>query len=157
MWPQPITPCQCEAAGFCPRHQCEKSHDWLLLCRLNWQMFERWERGEGPCFDRIRAEQNRLAPPSQPFGELPACRHRGAEPLEHANCELCGGRTEQVPIFACTLLGKCTTRRYGSRTEIMRTMPSCVRCEKYEAVENALAETAVNELEAQTRAGPPGG
>ena len=136
MWPQPITPCQCQSAGFCPRHQCEKPHEWLLLCRLNWQMFEQWEYGEGPCLDRIRAEQSQQAASAQPFADLPACRHRAIEPLEMVECELCGGRTQQIPIFACAIFGKCTPRRYGSRNEIMRTMPSCLRCERYEAADS---------------------
>ena len=136
MWPPPLTQCQCESAGFCQRHQCEKIYEMVLACRLNWAAFNQWENGERPCLDRIRSELAATGAGAQQFIELPPCRHRGEEPVEHVECELCGGRTQQVPIYGCAIFGKCTPRRYGSRTEIMRTMPSCVRCEKYEAVES---------------------
>ena len=135
MWPEPLTPCTCEAAGFCSRHQCEKTYEMVLACRLNLYSFNQWEDGEGPCLDRIRAEIEKLGP-GEPFVELPACRHRGVDPLEYVECELCGGRTQQVPIYVCALFGKCTPRRYGSRTEIMRTMPSCAGCDQYESSES---------------------
>ena len=133
MWPEPITQCECEAAGWCPRHQCVKTHDWLLLCRLDQFTFDLWENGGGPCVDRIQADlaaQAKALP--QPVELLP-CRHRGVEPLEMVDCELCGGRQLSVPVFACGVLGKCTPRRYGSRTAEMRTMPSCLRCSHYAA------------------------
>jgi len=132
MWPQPVTPCTCEAAGFCARHKCEKTYELVIACRLNWFAFEQWENGEGPCIDRMRDEIDRIVTEAQRYAELPACRHRGAEPIEHVECELCGSRLQQVPVYACTIFGKCTSRRYGSRTETMRTMPACIRCEKYE-------------------------
>jgi hypothetical protein len=142
MFPEPLTPCRCETAGFCQRHQCEKTYSWVLACRLNWQMFQQWESGVGPCADRIRAKLNEQTASSQLFAELPACRHRGTEPLEFVDCELCGGRNERVPLYSCDCFGKCTPRRYGTRTEIMRQMPSCIRCDKYDAAdENTLRET----------------
>lgn len=140
MYPRPVTPCRCETAGFCSRHRCEKTYSLVLLCRLNQCQFDLWENGEGPCLDRAR--QGRAAASMiGAFVELPPCRHRGHEPLEHVECELCGGRTEHLPVYACAQLGKCTARRYGTRTEVMRTMPACIRCDKYEAAESAALET----------------
>jgi hypothetical protein len=142
MFPEPITPCRCESAGLCSRHQCEKTYAWVLACRLDWQMFQRWENGEGPCVGQIRALVNGEAPPPEPIAELPACRHRGAEPLEFVDCELCGGRNERVPLYSCAYFGKCAPRRYGTRTEIMRQMPSCIRCDKYEVAESTSPDIA---------------
>lgn len=135
MFPEPLTPCQCESAGFCQRHQCEKPFQWVLRCRLNACAFERWENGEGPCLDQMRAELGRRFPDQKPFAELPPCRHRSVEQIDSVECELCGGRTEWVPVFSCAVFGRCTTRRYGSRTAAMRSMPACIRCDAYSAVE----------------------
>ena len=140
MYPQPLTACRCEIAGFCERHRCQKTSTMLALCRLNQYVFDQWENGEGPCLDRLR-NGDLPASTAEHFDELAPCRYRGTEPIDHVECELCGRRTEQVPIFACALLGKCTTRRYGTRTEVMRTMPACIRCDKYEPVESPLPET----------------
>lgn len=137
MWPPPLTKCECESAGFCPRHRCEKTYEWVLLCRLNEFEFNRWENGEGPCLEQMRAELERLQSGQKPFADLPPCRHRGLEPIEHVDCEICGGRIGQVPVYSCAHFGRCTPRRYGTRTEAMRAMPACIRCDKYEAAESA--------------------
>lgn len=49
MWPETLTGCACEQAGWCPRHRCWKTPDWHLLCRRQDAYFQAWERGEGPC------------------------------------------------------------------------------------------------------------
>jgi hypothetical protein len=155
MYPQPLTPCECEAAGFCQRHQCEKTRELMLACRLNVAAFNRWENGEGPCLDQMRLQAAKIASGARSFAELARCRHRSEEPAEQVECELCGGRTELVDVFACAMFGKCTPRRYGSRTEVMRNMPSCIRCEKYETIETNLVETTMPDLEPQSSLHPP--
>ena len=42
------TPCECPAAGWCERHQCEKSEPLFQLCRRNQAAFRAWEDGHGP-------------------------------------------------------------------------------------------------------------
>lgn len=39
------------------------------------------------------------------------CLHRGLE-LREVRCQLCGDRGKQVAVFACSLHGECTLRRY---------------------------------------------
>ena len=141
MWPKPITPCRCETGGFCVRHNCKKPYELVLQCRLNWAAFELWETGQGLCLDRARAELAKHPAATPEFVDLPRCRQRGAEPLQFVECALCGGQAAQVPIYSCALLGKCTPRRYGTRTEVMRTMPSCARCDHYEAAQSTSPET----------------
>ena|SRR5665213_1244016 len=143
MWPPAVTPCECEAPGFCQRHQCEKIYESVLACRLNWSAFNQWENGAGPCLDRMRSEAARIASGGQQVADLPPCRHWSEQPLERVVCELCGGRSQQVDVFACAIFAKCTSRRYGTRTAVMRTMPSCIRCESYEPAAGTSPETVL--------------
>jgi hypothetical protein len=42
------TPCECPVAGFCERHQCQKTEHWHTLCRTRADYFDLWEQGRGP-------------------------------------------------------------------------------------------------------------
>lgn len=44
-----LTGCECESAGFCERHQCEKPEEFVFFCKAFPHYFEAWENGEGPC------------------------------------------------------------------------------------------------------------
>jgi hypothetical protein len=43
------TPCECSAAGWCERHQCQKPQVFVEKCQTSREMFDRWEQGLGPC------------------------------------------------------------------------------------------------------------
>lgn len=44
-----LTPCECRAAGFCPRHGVDKSDPRAVyFCQTRPDYFELWERGQGP-------------------------------------------------------------------------------------------------------------
>jgi cellulose synthase/poly-beta-1,6-N-acetylglucosamine synthase-like glycosyltransferase len=43
-----MTPCECAAAGFCPRHHCRKTPHWHMLCQTRPDYFRLWEEGRGP-------------------------------------------------------------------------------------------------------------
>ena len=45
------TPCECSGAGFCARHQCEKTEHFATLCRTHPAYFSAWEKGQGPCMN----------------------------------------------------------------------------------------------------------
>jgi hypothetical protein len=113
-------------------------------------MFAAWENGVGPCMDQIRADMISRAEKSPAFAELPPCRHRGTDPLEMVECELCGGNRELRPVFGCAIFGKCTSRRYGTRTQAMRAMASCLQCPSYEPSEEEALGGA-----GQRSTGPP--
>lgn len=46
------TGCDCPVAGFCARHQCEKTEAYWKLCKTRVEYFSLWEQGRGPCLDR---------------------------------------------------------------------------------------------------------
>lgn len=118
-----VTACECSGPGFCSRHNCEKDRFWFEMCRRRPDYFTLWESGVNPA-GRTRGA---YAMP------LPACRHRGIEPIGVVTCDLCGNRTAEVPLYACELFGKCTERRYGTRTKEARETAACMQCAKYEA------------------------
>ncbi len=127
MWPETVTGCVCEQPGWCERHRCVKTAHWHLLCRLDLCEFQRWEAGDGPCLDR----------PPQYQAELPRCRHRGAKPIDRVQCDLCGGRSMLAPVYYCEKFDRCTTRRYGTRTQEARSMPACMTCAEHSPVDQA--------------------
>jgi hypothetical protein len=57
MWPPTLTACECEQAGWCERHQCQKTPEWHLLCRRQETYFQLWEHGQGPCLNRFLRDQ----------------------------------------------------------------------------------------------------
>jgi hypothetical protein len=43
-----LTGCQCTEAGWCERHQVQKSEHLVALCQGNESYFDAWEKGRGP-------------------------------------------------------------------------------------------------------------
>ena len=43
-----MTDCVCESAGWCERHQCEKTCHWHRLCQTRSEYFQLWEEHRGP-------------------------------------------------------------------------------------------------------------
>jgi hypothetical protein len=115
-----VTPCECLAPGWCPRHRCHKLDFWFELCRRRQDYFNLWETGSGP-LQKIAMQR---AP-------LPRCRFRGLDPVDTVLCEICGQRDVSVAVFACGIFGQCTERRYGNSTERARQMPACLSCDRY--------------------------
>ena len=69
MWPETLTGCVCEQAGWCERHRCFKNA-WLhLICRREQNIFEAFERGEGPCAPGTPEDVVHGASPSQEGSE----------------------------------------------------------------------------------------
>ena len=133
-----VTPCECDKAGWCERHRCEKPELLFQLCRRRADFFERWERGEGP-----------LQGPYQAFARRERCRSRGTEPIAEVECTLCGAQTVMLPVFACTLHGRCTERRYAMGTGDRERVSSCLTCDDYAAVGESL-ENAVGSMAHRT-------
>ena len=120
-----LTPCQCPEPGFCHRHTMSKSRFLWLACQRNLALFQSWEEN---------AQSDPATPlPPQP---LPRCQHRSLEVLEHVRCELCGNRSEMVPVHSCAVHGRCTERRFGNSTELSRSTAACTACPGYLPVEN---------------------
>lgn len=55
------------------------------------------------------------------------CPHRSPEPTGEVACELCGGQTRMVPIYACVLHGECALSRTKSGTK--GEYRQCLTCE----------------------------
>lgn len=136
MWPETVTGCVCESPGWCERHQCLKAAEWHLACRLMQSAFETWEAGGGPCLNR----------PSTEFVELPRCRHRSVQPVGEVECDLCGGHKTKLPVYDCALFGRCTPRRYGTRTEEARRVVACVGCEKHSPMDEVDASMTLQSI-----------
>ncbi|MDB5387175.1 MAG: hypothetical protein JWM11_2821 [Planctomycetaceae bacterium] len=124
MRPPIVTPCECQQAGWCHRHQIDKTPALFELCRRSPGHFRLWEEGRGP----LQRQQLRVE-------QLMRCQHRGVAPIGEVQCDLCGGRGMLVPIFQCQLFGTCTQRRFGTRTKHAREMASCAGCDKYTPIE----------------------
>lgn len=114
------TPCECVGAGWCTRHLCHKDEYWFQLCRRRFDYFRLWESGVDPSRSQPRA-----------FAELPTCQHRGAQPIGHEMCELCGGRGIQISVFECAVFGCCTERRFRAKRADATDPQACTQCQAY--------------------------
>lgn len=111
-----FTDCECEAPGWCPRHQFEKSKYQFGMCRLSVDHFEQWESGEyQKRFSRGRPQRD----PSQ------TCSHLGPE-LHTVECPTCAG-TVHLKVFACDLHQQCT------RLKKIKDIAGCSTCEDFSA------------------------
>lgn len=112
MWPPTITPCECAAPGYCPRHHCTKDHWEHRLCRRAQSVFDQYERGEGPCAERLRAsidaEQSENATSSGP-GLVTRAVNFGKAVVRHV----------------ADGLERATDAVIQQRLEICRTCPEC--------------------------------
>lgn len=100
-----VTPCECDAAGWCARHGCQKTWGLVELCRRLPDWFEIWERGRGP--GQSTATETRRK-------DATDCTLRGAE-LRREQCPSCQGRVE-IRVFACALHDSCTIAKPLSDT-----------------------------------------
>jgi hypothetical protein len=112
-----VTPCQCHGAGWCERHQCEKSEYWWQLCRRREDWFRLWEQGRGP-------------------GQQPAaigdsvstvCLHRGPV-LREVPCLACRGQV-RVKVFGCRIHIECTLGR------MLADVACCAACADFQSSE----------------------
>jgi hypothetical protein len=110
-----MTGCECEQPGWCPRHQCEKTEHWHMLCRTQRDYFQLWEQGRGPG----QQTSSRTNPATRV-----SCQHKG-ELLREQKCPSCRGHV-RVKVFACALHGACTIAR------IVEGAACCVRCDDYQ-------------------------
>lgn len=110
-----FTDCECEQAGWCQRHQCEKDAYFFEMCRLSKDVFDKGEAGNLPIQKR-RTQKPRDV--SQP------CVHRGNE-LRTTECESCNGRV-LLKVFACEVHGECTVQRRVGETAV------CLNCHEYQ-------------------------
>ena len=92
-----ITDCECEAPGWCERHQCHKTLTQVRACRRLPGLFGLWEKGRGPGQSRAQPWRHVVTQP---------CTYRGGV-LRTAECPTCQGRVE-VKVFACELHSECT-------------------------------------------------
>lgn len=108
-----VTPCECDGAGWCPRHRLEKTRFEFEMCRRMLSWFELWGRGG------LRRRAIRRESP---------CLHRG-EVVGEVECSSCKGRV-RIKVFACAVHGDCTIRRVpGDRSD-------CDSCDEYSAATN---------------------
>ena len=142
--------CKCAAAGFCTRHQIEKSDRNYQLCRgealdkhdCGFSWFVKWELGyfgatkqETPItVQDWDCDSEAVAPVVRQLSEpvatrsaavSSACIHRGDE-LRNELCPTCRGGVK-VKVFACGVFGECTI---GKR---MSQIACCSTCLAFDA------------------------
>ena len=88
------TPCECEQAGWCARHQSYKSQIMFAFCRRIPRWFALWERGRGPKSHKYVGGR---------LGTL--CMNLGAV-LRTVECPGCRGHV-LVKVYSCCLHGDC--------------------------------------------------
>lgn len=72
-----MEPCQCTEAGWCQRHQVNKTEQWVRLCQASEKYRAAWDAGVGP--GQIRPSTSppvKRKKPSGPGTELRALLHR---------------------------------------------------------------------------------
>ncbi|XZE18824.1 hypothetical protein SH449x_004129 [Pirellulaceae bacterium SH449] len=55
-----MTNCSCDLAGFCERHQINKTPRLVAACKANEVLFAEWEAGRGPGQNQVVDEESRL-------------------------------------------------------------------------------------------------
>jgi hypothetical protein len=108
------TLCECDGAGYCPRHKVTKSLHWFELCQERPDYFQLWEEGRGPGQQQL------------PIYRVP-CKWRGAH-IRGVACPTCRGHVT-VKVFSCERHGECT---------IINAVPevtACVHCADYSAAD----------------------
>lgn len=141
-----LTPCDCPAAGWCPRHHCEKTPHGHMLCHTRPDYFAMWEMHLAPREDTggdavIAPEAAMVLSPVPPVCSRGAkfrlpCVHRG-DTIRTVPCQLCGRRGQLVEVFACSIHGECTLSRWGTSREAI-AMPRCVSCREREEASHVL-------------------
>lgn len=120
-----VTPCECERAGWCARHRCEKPWALVELCRRRPAWFDLWERGEGP---------GQTSPRPSTFTHRPACVQR-REVVRREACSTCAGRVELF-VWSCAVHGECT---------VLKAVPGlacCATCGDFQSDPNRVDGSA---------------
>lgn len=119
----PETECECQAPGWCERHECSKSRLRYDLCRTNVAFFRMWENGGGP---------GQLANSKRNPAEVKPCVHLGAL-LGTETCHGCSGQVE-IKVFECGVHGRCAI---GAA---LPDIACCYWCEEYTRQDSVTAE-----------------
>ena len=123
MWPPKITPCQCDQAGWCERHQTQKSSAWFLICRTNQFEFDAWERGEGPKIGGAASTPT--------VTQRIRCQHRSDEAVGSVDCQCCGGAVVAVPIYQCERFRQCLEHPCRAASSNLVELPICQTCPQF--------------------------
>ncbi len=113
-----VTPCECKEAGWCERHQCEKSRHFYELCRRRQDYFEQFENG-----------QSILQQVKRSFQQRAACQFRG-ETVNEIECPICR-RTVMLKVFDCAQHERCTIAK------AIDDMACCASCEDFLALDSS--------------------
>lgn len=98
------TPCDCQAAGFCQRHQFTTTQREWELCRTKQEWFDLFSNPD--CPQKFRENGEQAPPPTPPTPEQFPCIYRG-EKLSELECKPCGGK-RILDVFDCSKYEKCT-------------------------------------------------
>ena len=124
-----LTDCDCQEAGWCERHQCEKADFWHRLCRRDVSLYQLWEQGRGPL---------QVTGTNRPRSRSP-CIHRG----DHVRNEVCASCRSgvRIKVFHCPLHGECSLTRHLPGISV------CGSCSDYEPAQplndEAAAQTSI--------------
>lgn len=130
------TPCECPLAGYCNRHEMNKSLHYHKLCQNHNGYFDMWEKGRGP-------GQSKKPTPKSPQTQ----KANKENPPAIKGCKFCKGagctgecrNTNQLPSTTqmAKNLAKATKDhvRSGFKTvseeEIKKRLDTCADCEHY--------------------------
>ena len=98
-----ITPCECPAAGLCPRHKIEKSNHLYKLCQNHIGYFEMWEVCQGPgqqnvdCDEQLgsEAQHTTQASPQQLPSKIEMAKNYAKAAAAHARSGFQHATTEE--------------------------------------------------------------
>lgn len=125
-----LTDCECEEAGWCERHQCEKADFWHRLCRRDLSLYLLWEQGRGPL---------QVTGTKQPGSRSP-CIHRGDHVRSEA-CATCPGGV-RIKVFRCPVHTECSMTRH------LPSVAVCEICNDYESNNESPEESAKSTINA---------
>lgn len=115
---QTTSTCQCESLGWCNRYHKEMTERTYQICR-----------GEVLTPDICDAYRNIWRDEAKsPENQYPLdCTNRGSQ-TGTVTCVTCGDRGNVVPVYECSVYGKCVQRPY----QVIKSEEHvCVGCERY--------------------------
>lgn len=77
---KPKTPCECPLAGFCNRHQVDKTPHWHKLCQNHMGYFNAWEKCIGPGQNQSQCGKKEVAQGAPP--EIPIAQQGSQQPQQ---------------------------------------------------------------------------
>jgi hypothetical protein len=114
-----ITDCECTEAGWCERHQCNKSPMLFRACKRIPSLFALWEQGDTPAQKKRWPERIKMP-----------CRHKGKQ-LRTAECPGCRG-TVRVKVFDCAIHDECILAGDANGQAVCMTCPDYSRAESFQ-------------------------